>query len=285
MSRSLLLVIALLAGCAQAEIAPPVAATPVELPAIEAASLLAGPGERLGQAPEQIERLRRERPPSPAFTATYRAALFEDSCTDRTMAAPVADEITLTILDRSYALPPDYAPADLVSVAQAGFAGGAAGQLVTAAVLGDLAAMREASVVAGLQVQVQSAYRSYAEQAVTFGFWAGQLGNEGALVRAASPGHSEHQLGTAIDFTSAGWSDGRFGDWALETVEGAWLVEHAWEYGFAMSYPAGSQATTCFSYEPWHYRWIGRGPAAEWHAGGLPLRTFLERYVIGEGAP
>ncbi len=43
-----------------------------------------------------------------------------------------------------------------------------------------------------------------------------------------------------------------------------------------MSYPAGSQSVTCFSYEPWHYRWIGREAAAAWHASGQFLHPFLD---------
>jgi D-alanyl-D-alanine carboxypeptidase len=59
------------------------------------------------------------------------------------------------------------------------------------------------------------------------------------------------------------------------------MEENAWRYGFVMSYPAGSQADTCFSYEPWHYRWIGRDAAAAHRTSGLQLRRFLERYVGG----
>jgi zinc D-Ala-D-Ala carboxypeptidase len=80
--------------------------------------------------------------------------------------------------------------------------------------------------------------------------------------------------------TSPGWV-GRFGDWAIESPEGAWMAANAWRYGFVMSYPAGSQAQTCFSYEPWHYRWIGRDAAAAHRSSGLHLRQFLERYVGG----
>ena len=99
-------------------------------------------------------------------------------------------------------------------------------------------------------------------------------------MRSARPGHSEHQLGTALDLTSPGWN-GRFGNWATETAEGRWLADNAWRHGFVMSYPLGSQDVTCFSYEPWHYRWIGRDAAAEHQASGLYLRSFLERYVDG----
>jgi D-alanyl-D-alanine carboxypeptidase len=47
-----------------------------------------------------------------------------------------------------------------------------------------------------------------------------------------------------------------------------------------MSYPPDSQPATCFAYEPWHYRWIGRDAAAEQRTSGLDLRHFLERYEV-----
>ncbi|MEO6295087.1 MAG: D-alanyl-D-alanine carboxypeptidase family protein [Candidatus Limnocylindria bacterium] len=47
-------------------------------------------------------------------------------------------------------------------------------------------------------------------------------------------------------------------------------------YGFVMSYPSDGQAETCFGYEPWHHRWIGREAAAAHRGSGLYLRQFLE---------
>ena len=67
---------------------------------------------------------------------------------------------------------------------------------------------------------------------------------------------------------------------AGEAPEGAWMAEHAWEHGFVMSYPADAQAESCFAYEPWHYRWIGREAAARQRAAGVGLREFLERYAV-----
>jgi D-alanyl-D-alanine carboxypeptidase len=144
----------------------------------------------------------------------------------------------------------------------------------------DLAAMFAASRAAGLDLIIESGYRSWGDQAATFDSWAARIGYAAARVRSARPGHSEHQLGTAVDLTSPGWG-GRFGDWGRETAEGAWLAEHAWEFGFVMSYPFGTQGATCFSYEPWHFRWIGPAAAADHRASGLTLREFLVRSTDG----
>ena len=220
------------------------------------------------------------RPDQPPSTARFRSALVADPCVDRDLPAPPTADSALTVLDRSHALPATYVPSDLVAVSAAGVTGAAGTKLVRAVVVDDLAAMHAAWESAGLAVTIGSAYRSYGAQAATFDSWVARLGFESALVRSARPGHSEHQLGTAIDVSSPGW-EGRFGDWATETIEGRWMADHAWEYGFVMSYPAGSQAVTCFSYEPWHYRWIGREAAAAHRASGLTLREYLASAVDG----
>jgi D-alanyl-D-alanine carboxypeptidase len=90
------------------------------------------------------------------------------------------------------------------------------------------------------------------------------------------PGHSQHQLGTAIDFTNEaidyvlGWP---FAD----TSAGRWLLEHAHEYGFVQAYPKGGEAETGYQWEPWHYRYIGVENARRLQTSGLSLQAFLLR--------
>ncbi len=255
------------ASAAPAESAAASASTRAELPAAT------GP-ERLVAGAVPI------RPAQPAMAASFRADLVADHCIDRDVPAPPAADASLVVLDRTYALSPGAVPPDLVAASAGGLTGSSGSKLVRAVLLDDLAAMSAAWRQAGLNVIIESAYRSHASQSATFNSWVARLGYEAALARSARPGHSEHQLGTALDLTSPGWG-GRFGDWAHESPEGAWMAAHGWEYGFVMSYPAGSQDLTCFSYEPWHYRWIGRAAAAEQRASGLHPRQFLERYVNG----
>ena len=266
---SLVLAVLLVAcGIGQAREATPSLAVPAEpLPVSSETTGRSAPEPIVQADPVQ-------RPDQPAMSAGFRASLVEDPCTDRDLPAPATSDVVLTVLDRSYALPASYVPPDLVPAAEAGIGGSSGSKLVRAPMIEDLAALHAASLDAGLVLIIDSGYRSYANQAATFDSWASRLGDAGARVRSARPGHSEHQLGTAIDVTSPGWV-GRFGDWGRETAEGAWLAAHGWEFGFVLSYPAGSEAATCFSYEPWHYRWIGRAAAADHRASGLALRTFL----------
>ncbi len=199
-----------------------------------------------------------------------------DYCVQRDWLTPhlAYSDTARTVLDPTYMVPAEYVPADLVPVSGAGFGGDASGELVREIVIADLEAIRVDGQNAGAPLDVLSGYRSFGDQEVTFNYWWAMLGYEAAAHRAARPGHSEHQLGTSLDVSSPGWA-GRFGDWAVDSPSGAWMTQHAWEYGFVMSYPAGGDLATCYGYEPWHFRWISRDAAAAWHASGLTLHGFL----------
>jgi D-alanyl-D-alanine carboxypeptidase len=177
------------------------------------------------------------------------------------------------ILDTHITLNPAFTPPDLVDTATAGLNGS---HLVREIVVEDLRALAAAAQAAGTPLAIQSAYRSFATQEATFAYWVGVGGHAQALLTSARPGHSEHQLGTAIDFTSATdlaapWASP---DWA-QTDTGAWLATHAWQFGFVMSYPRGAQDATCYVYEPWHYRYVGRLYAAAITAADITPRQWL----------
>jgi D-alanyl-D-alanine carboxypeptidase len=178
------------------------------------------------------------------------------------------------LVDWNLRVSSSYAPKDLVPVGRAGIPGSG---LIRSFVLPDLAALTRAARAAGAPIAVEGAYRSYNTQASTFNHWVAELGYGNALLGSARAGHSEHQLGTAVDFKSAGggapWHLNGF-DWAT-TAAGAWMMKNAWRYGFVLSYPKGKQSQVCYAYEPWHYRYFGRATAAAMHASGETTRVWL----------
>ncbi len=177
-----------------------------------------------------------------------------------------------TLVDPILRVPGTYIPPDLVPTATAGLPGGGT---IRAIVLDDLRAMADAARTAGAPIAVASAYRSYAQQKITFQGWVNALGYANALKVSARPGHSEHQLGLAIDFKSEpGGAPWNGVDWAT-TPAGAWMKANAWHYGWVLSYPRNKLSTVCYAYEPWHYRYVGRELAARIHASGLTTRAFL----------
>jgi len=177
-----------------------------------------------------------------------------------------------TLLDTTFALPDSYFPPDLVSVTNAGFAGGG---VIRSIVIPDLEALLNASETAGNPVDVLVPYRSFATQQQLFRDHVRELGRKAALAKTARPGHSEHQLGTTIDFRTKGQLDVDEG-WESEPA-GAWMAANAWKFGFVMSYPEGREDVTCYGYEPWHYRYFGRPLAKRIHQSGLTPREFLWR--------
>jgi D-alanyl-D-alanine carboxypeptidase len=197
--------------------------------------------------------------PVPACTADDRPAEGD----------PAADWATIAI-DATYAIPADYVPPDLVDVAAAGFG---TGDRIRQVVVADLDALRRAAESAGLPITLVSAYRSYAYQQGLFNDEAERRGLAEAQRTTARPGHSEHQLGTAIDVTDAADAPLDAGFAATPTAQ--WLAEHAHDYGFVVSYPDVPAERSCYQYEPWHLRYVGREIAAEVQASGLTLREWL----------
>ena len=151
-----------------------------------------------------------------------------------------------------------YAPADLVDV------GG--GLQLRAEAAQAVAALRAEAAAAGLDVAVQSAYRSFERQQGLFGNATARFGVAGAELRSARPGFSEHQTGLAVDVGGGGCDIERcFGD----TAEGRWVVANAHRTGFLVRYPAGSEPITGYQYEPWHLRYVGPELATEMHETGV----------------
>jgi D-alanyl-D-alanine carboxypeptidase len=221
---------------------------------------------------------------SPSIVAAagpHRAPLPACTYTDVATRYSTYRDWRRTLLDTIERVGRHYVPPHLVSTSRAHIAGGAK---VRALMIDDLRAMAAAARRAGKGIAVRSAYRSWAEQKAVFASWVRRSGYRKALLGSARPGHSEHQLGLAVDFRSASslaapWD---YPDWAA-TPPGAWMKRHAWQYGFIMSYPHGKTSLTCYMYEPWHYRYVGRAEAAAVHDSGFVLRQYL--WLHFESAP
>lgn len=187
-----------------------------------------------------------EAEPEPAATASARA-LVAAACL---LGASELDHALLPAT-RGDALPEGYAPPDLVPLASTGVPQRGSQQL-RSAVIPDALDMIEAAQSDGVALFVSSGYRSYAVQVSTYRYWVGLRGPEAADRVSARPGHSQHQLGTAIDFNF-----GSLGGFAASPA-GLWLWDHAHEYGFVFPYTLAATARSGYIFEPWHVRWVGR---------------------------
>ena len=64
---------------------------------------------------------------------------------------------------------------------------------------------------------------------------------------------------------------GDVSDCIARTAPGKWLLQHAAEFGFELSFPAGNaQGVT---WEPWHWRWVGTSAAVPGAAAARALFT------------
>lgn len=164
----------------------------------------------------------------------------------------------------------EYTPFDLVNLK----AFGVSGEHLRKEAYDSLSQMYKDIITEGLEIEIISAYRSKGEQKSLNAHYSRIYGDEYAGRISAESGHSEHQLGTTVDFGVGNPTvDLRpaFGD----TKQGIWLEENAWKYGFALSYPQEKEHITGFIYEPWHYRYIGEDAAREWRDSGYTLVEYL----------
>ncbi|MFZ4893649.1 M15 family metallopeptidase [Plantibacter sp. Mn2098] len=138
-----------------------------------------------------------------------------------------------------------------------------------------------ASSEAGLSLASNSAYRSYSSQVQVYNDDVAANGQTFADGDTARPGYSEHQSGWAMDIGAESGNcslSACFG----ETPEGKWLVDNAWRFGFLLRYPADKVEVTGFTYEPWHFRYIGVSLSTEMHNTGV---TTLEEFFGLPAAP
>ena len=142
--------------------------------------------------------------------------------------------------------------------------------------------MQKAAAADGVTVWMQSGYRSVKYQTglyerktkyYTDRGYDTATAKEMAAAVVNPPGYSEHNCGLAADLNSpehTGLDEG-----FENTTAFRWLCEHAVEYGFILRYPKGAEDKTEITYEPWHWRYVGRENAAEISASGLCFEDYI----------
>lgn len=138
--------------------------------------------------------------------------------------------------------------------------------------------LRDALKKVGIEIGVDSGYRSIEEQQAVMDDFTKQYGKEYAIKTVAIPGTSEHHTGLAVDI--------------VPKVEGEWVVEnedmlkqteifdviHSMlpEFGFILRYPKGKEDITGYSYEAWHLRYVGKEAAQEIFNKNCTLEEYLD---------
>lgn len=173
--------------------------------------------------------------------------------------------------------PVDYAPGDLVNPELHNVNGQPVRAEAATALSRMLAGARQS---AGLQFQLQSGYRSYATQVAVYNQNVAAHGRASADTDTARPGFSEHQTGLVVDLSALPANCSLDACFAT-TAQGTWLAANAWKYGFLLRYPSDKEQITGYTFEPWHYRYIGTDLSAEMHRRGV--ETLEEFFGISGG--
>ena len=142
--------------------------------------------------------------------------------------------------------------------------------------------MQKAAAADGVTIWMQSGYRSVKYQTglyerktkyYTDRGYDTATAKEMAAAVVNPPGYSEHNCGLAADLNSpehTGLDEG-----FENTTAFRWLCEHAVEYGFILRYPKGAEDKTEITYEPWHWRYVGRENATKISASGLCFEDYI----------
>ena len=129
-------------------------------------------------------------------------------------------------------------------------------------------------------MMMAGAYRSYARQQTIYNGFVASEGVAGADTHSARPGNSEHQTGLAVDLDDG--TGCNLNACFANTPGGQWLAANAWKYGFILRYGDGWQPIVGYTFEPWHYRYVGTAVSTDMHDRGI--RT-LEEYFGLPAAP
>lgn len=211
--------------------------------------------------------------PAVEFTADLSAYEEYMNPTDR--------DAYLTLINVEHKLSETYIPNDLVNVTDTRKDGRATQQLREYAAKALEAFFIEMRACGVTDVSVTSGYRSYSYQVQLFEQRVAMypsLSRADAEARAATvvaiPGSSEHQSGLCIDMHNLSAADVSFAN----TASFKWVSENAHKFGFILRFPEDKVDMTGISYEPWHYRYVGRYHATRIYESGLCLEEYVAMY-------
>ena len=194
-------------------------------------------------------------------------------------AEPASKEVDYLILvNKQHPLPDDWE--DRIELVRC--AGNEGSYLVEKRALEAFLDLRDALFEEGIQIELDSTYRSVARQKEIWSEFEAERGVDYARQYVAVPGCSEHHTGLAIDVCLV--KNGVVIDDNDDMIAERETFERIWarlpEFGFILRYREGTQDITGYAYEPWHFRYVGVEAAKEIAERGVTL----EEYLLGPDA-
>lgn len=193
---------------------------------------------------------------STTTTTTTTKKKQDVSVSSNTEGLKIIDGIL--IVNKSYPLPKDYVPTNTYKDAT-GL--NYCSECINVDAYEKYKLMKADMASLGMNIWIQSGYRSYNLQESLYNKYVNRDGKLAADTYSARPGYSEHQTGLAFDLNS-------ISDDFQYTSEGKWINENAWRYGFILRYPKSKESITGYKYESWHLRYVGEDLATKLYNNG-----------------
>ncbi len=194
------------------------------------------------------------------------------------------DKAYLKLANKQTPLGKDYAPEELSAIPADLTLYGKDVQMEATAALAAEAMVRELRACGYEDIAITSGYRSYSYQQILFNTYLGQeidahpdwtqaQCEAQVLTYSARPGESEHQTGLCMDLISTKHIE--LDETFAQNPAYEWLSANAHAFGFILRYPADKTDVMGYSYEPWHYRFVGVKAATAIHEKGITLEEYL----------
>ena len=155
------------------------------------------------------------------------------------------DEGILTLVNKYNYIPYDYIPKDLINIGNI---------YINKETYDAFLQMKNDMNKENLNIRIISAYRSYDYQESLYDNYLKYESKSLVDKYSARPGFSEHHTGLAIDVDNIKLDYNKF----YLTKEFTWMEENSYKYGFILRYPKDKENITGYTYEPWHYRYVGK---------------------------
>jgi D-alanyl-D-alanine carboxypeptidase len=153
--------------------------------------------------------------------------------------------------------------------------------LVEEVTLKHFEALREELLTEGIQIELDSTYRSLEEQQEIWDEWSAdpELGPEYCEKYLAHVGYSEHHTGLAIDIFIVkpdGTEERDNEDMIADRETFAKIHDKIVKHGFILRFPEGKEDITGYNYEPWHFRFVGETVAKEIFEQKLTFAEYIK---------
>lgn len=132
----------------------------------------------------------------------------------------------------------------------------------------------------GIDIGIESAYRSTSDQQKVYEKLSERYGKEYADRVVAPVGYSEHHSGLAIDLCLLSEEKAINSNQMTKEEELIFEQIHPFlkDFGFILRYPKNKEHVTSYPYEPWHIRYVGKFIAKIIAENNYTLEEYLTDY-------